>query len=529
MALIGGRSSINNPGLSASAIADDAGLRLGLAAIGVLVIFRIVLAATTNLAEDEAYYWLWSRHLAASYYDHPPMIAYWIRAGTAIFGNTEIGVRFVGLLSSFAGSYLLYGSSLILFRDRSAALLCVIWLNATLLLNAAAIVATPDTPLAFFTALTLFTLAKLVDPGRGAWWFGVGAALGFAFLSKYTAVLLLPCVFIWMAATPEGRRWFKRPEPYLAALLAMAIVAPVFYWNYVHQWASFAKQAEHSIKDTPANAILSVLALIGSQAGLVSPIVFAFCVFGSFYALQRGMRSRDPRLLLPGAIACPVLIFFTLHAFNQKIQPNWPGFIYPAAILAAVHGFLAIRKEKQVPAWIGESFRFAPWLAVSFTMVAFLQLGLGVLPIEAKKDPTARLKGWEKLGVDVDQLKRETGASRVLTDRYAITGELAFYSPSQQNAWQINERIRYANMPVPDDSALMNAPALLVLRKGGNLARASVFFKNARLVTTLKRDGGFHPRDAYDVYLLTGYRGGLFGQATQSPCGTATNQEMACN
>lgn len=28
---------------------------------------------------DEAYYWLWSRHLDFSYYDHPPMVAYLIR------------------------------------------------------------------------------------------------------------------------------------------------------------------------------------------------------------------------------------------------------------------------------------------------------------------------------------------------------------------------------------------------------------------------------------------------------------------
>ena len=138
-------------------------MHAGLAAAAVILVFlRFVLAATADLAEDEAYYWLWSKHLAAGYYDHPPMVAYWIRAGTSIFGQTEFGVRFAGLLSAIAGSYLLYRASLSLFRDRTAAWLCVIWMNATLLCNAAAIVATPDTPLAFFTTLTLFALAKLM-------------------------------------------------------------------------------------------------------------------------------------------------------------------------------------------------------------------------------------------------------------------------------------------------------------------------------------------------------------------------------
>src|SRR5208337_896970 len=121
-----------------SAMAGDAGVRLLLLTVGLIVILRLVLAATANLAEDEAYYWLWSTHLAAGYYDHPPMIAYWIRAGTAVFGQTAFGVRFAALLGMLAGSYFLYRASLSLFRDANAALLAVLWLNATLLCNAAA-------------------------------------------------------------------------------------------------------------------------------------------------------------------------------------------------------------------------------------------------------------------------------------------------------------------------------------------------------------------------------------------------------
>ena len=147
--------------------AKRSGLKVVLAILLVLLVCRVLLAAFTELAEDEAYYWLWSTHLAWGYYDHPPMIAYWIRGGTALFGQTAFGIRFFGLLSVGAGTYLLYRTSLILFRDVSAALLSVIWLNATLLLNAASILATPDTPLAFFAALTLFTLAKLIETGRG--------------------------------------------------------------------------------------------------------------------------------------------------------------------------------------------------------------------------------------------------------------------------------------------------------------------------------------------------------------------------
>jgi 4-amino-4-deoxy-L-arabinose transferase-like glycosyltransferase len=504
-------------GLSARGMAADTGLRQVLCAVVLLLVLRFVLAATADLAEDEAYYWLWSTHLAAGYYDHPPMIAYWIRAGTAIFGQTAFGVRFVALFSSLAGSYLLYRASLSLFRDAGAALLAVLWLNATLLCNAAAIVATPDTPLAFFATLTLFTLAKLIETGKGAWWYGVGAALGLAFMSKYTAVLLLPGVFVWMACTAEGRRWFARPEPYIGALIAAVLVAPVFWWNYAHDWASFAKQAQHSVKDKPANALASVGELLGGQAGLATPLIFGFCAFGSFFALLRGWKRRDARWLLLGGACAPVFLFFLVHAASQKIQPNWPGFIYPAAILAAVHGYLALSKERAVPRWIGASFGFAPWLGIVFTLVTFLQLGLGALPIEARKDPTVRLKGWAKLGSDIAMLAEAQGAAAILTANYATTGELAFYGAKERPVLQVNERIRYANLPAPDEARLKGGPALLVVRKGGDISLPAAFFKSSRFVTTVTREAGFNPRDAYDVHLLSGYRGGLFEQEKAIP------------
>src|SRR5262249_37386628 len=159
------------------------------------------------------------------------------------------------------------------------------------------------------------------------------------------AVLLLPGVFLWMIALPEGRRWFGRPEPYIGALIALLLVTPVFYWNYVHDWVSFAKQAGHGVKDKPASAILSVGELLGGQAGLATPIIFAFCLFGSFHALLRGWRLRNPRWLLLGTMSAPLFAFFFFHAVGQKIQANWPGLVYPAAILAAVHSIFALSKE----------------------------------------------------------------------------------------------------------------------------------------------------------------------------------------
>src|SRR4030081_1256662 len=81
-----------------------------------LVALRLAPAAWTPWTFDEAYYWMWSKHLAGGYYDHPPMVAIVIRLGTMIAGDTELGVRVVSILLALPMSWAVYRTAAILFR-----------------------------------------------------------------------------------------------------------------------------------------------------------------------------------------------------------------------------------------------------------------------------------------------------------------------------------------------------------------------------------------------------------------------------
>src|SRR5438034_11670797 len=89
-------------------------LHTGLAILA-LVALRLVAAAFTPITFDEAYYWMWSKHLAGGYYDHPPMVAVVIRLGTLIAGDTEFGVRLVSILLALPMSWAVYRTAAILF------------------------------------------------------------------------------------------------------------------------------------------------------------------------------------------------------------------------------------------------------------------------------------------------------------------------------------------------------------------------------------------------------------------------------
>ena len=207
-----------------------------------LVALRLVAAAFTPLTFDEAYYWMWSKHLAGGYYDHPPMVALVIRLGTMIAGDTELGVRLVSILLALPMSCAVYRAAAILFggaarrgdRDHPAQ-------------------RHPDgggrhhdrhagCAAAGGLELRAVFLAKVLETGRGAWWLAVGAAVGAALLSKYTALFFGPAILIWLVGVAKLRRWLLSPWPYLGGLVALALFAPVILWNADHHWVSFIKQ-----------------------------------------------------------------------------------------------------------------------------------------------------------------------------------------------------------------------------------------------------------------------------------------------
>src|SRR6266567_4593414 len=153
-----------------------------------LVALRLGAAAWTPLTFDEAYYWMWSKHLAGGYYDHPPMVAVVIRLGTLIAGDTELGVRLISILLALPMSWAVYRATEILFGSRRAAASATILLNVTLMAAVGTLIVTPDAPLLVASSFVLFFLAKVLETGRGAWWLAVGVAVGVALLSKYTAM-----------------------------------------------------------------------------------------------------------------------------------------------------------------------------------------------------------------------------------------------------------------------------------------------------------------------------------------------------
>lgn len=410
------------------------------AALAALTLLRLLLAAITPLAPDEAYYWVWSHALAPGYPDHPPMVALWIRIGTLLAGDGALGVRLLGPLSVAAASWLLVDAGDRLLPGQRVGLRAAALLNATLLFGIGAVVMTPDTPLLFFWTCCLWSLARLMHSDNPWWWLAIGLFAGLAMDSKYTAALLWFGIGLWLLATPSQRFWLKRPAPWLGALLGMAVFLPVLLWDAAHGWTSFVRQGGRIDVWQPANALRFLVELIAGQFGLVTPLVFVMCIAGVVMAVQQTWRTREPAWSLLTALTLPAMVLFVQHAFGDRVQGNWPAIIYPAAAIAAA-GLPA-------PGW-RRLHGPAVALGLAITLLVYGQATLGLLPVPTSIiDPIAlRLAGWKTLAANVNQTRLQSGASFVAVDQYATAAKLARELPEDVTVVGIDPRWTLFNLP----------------------------------------------------------------------------------
>ncbi len=402
-----------------------------------------MVATLAPLSPDEAYYWVWSRALAAGYPDHPPMVALWIRAGTAIAGSAPLGVRLFAPISAWAGTLLLADAAERLLPGRRAGRAAGLALNATLLFAAGAVTMTPDTPLLFFWTAALWALARFATAARGrpAWLLAAGLAAGLALDSKYTAGFLGLGAAAWCLLVPSLRPWLRTPWPWLAGALALACFAPVLAWNAAHAWVSLLRQGGRVGVFDPARSARFLAELLLGQLGLATPLLGVLLAAGMFAALRRAGRRRAPGWTLLALLSAPPAAVFLEHVLGDRVQANWPAIVYPAAAIAAA-GLTA-------PAW--RRLRL-PAAALGFAIEAlvYLQATLSPLALSPHLDPTMRqLAGWRGLAAQVNIARMQTYANFIAADDYGVAAELARALPRATVVGD-DPRWAYIDLPHPD-------------------------------------------------------------------------------
>jgi 4-amino-4-deoxy-L-arabinose transferase-like glycosyltransferase len=470
-----------------------------------LVALRLVAAVWTPLTFDEAYYWMWSKHLAGGYYDHPPGVAVVIRLGTMIAGDTEFGVRLVSILLALPMSWAVYRAAAILFGGQRVAATATILLNITLMAAVGTLIVTPDAPLLVASSFVLLYLAKVLETGRGAWWLAVGAAVGTALLSKYTALFFGPVILIWLISVPKLRRWLISPWPYLGGIVALAVFSPVILWNADHQWVSFIKQIGRArIEDFRPTFIGE---LIPTQIVFATPLVFILGAMGLYALLKRNAGASAARMLI-NATFWTIVAYFIWHSLHARVEANWFAPVYPAFAIAAAVAANLTRWDARQQRVVDFCLRWASPVGILMFALLIVQANTGVL-LGFRRDATVRSVGvgWRELAAGIEAVRIRVGASCVLVPDYGTTSWLAFYLPKGTCVLQQAQRFRWVNMPEPDPAQLA-AKLLYVdeVRPGGQPHLKEMFMR-VEDVAQLKRMRGPLAIETYELDLLEGPKG----------------------
>jgi dolichol-phosphate mannosyltransferase len=396
--------------------------RFAMALIVISIIVRLLCAATIELLPEEAYYWNYSQHLDIGYLDHPPMVAWLIRLGTAAFGNTELGVRAGAILCNALASVFVYALTRNLF-DSSRALIALLFMQLLPFCFCGGFLMTPDAPLTAAWAATLFFLERALIADRMSGWWGAGISLGLGLLSKYTIAMLVPAALVFMLLDRDARHWLRHWAPYCAGVIALVLFMPVIIWNAQHEWISFAFQTAHRLAERPR---FSLHKLLLSALALLTPVGF-FTIVGALRSQESAPRGQ--RFLL-WSVLLPFTVYF-LFSLQHEVKLDWTGTVWIAALPALASA---------ARGWIRTAWAVTLIVLLMVYSIALDYFVLGIPGVGYSEHMEVSPVGWRDLGRQVsalaDDVRRRTGTEPLVVgmDRYATASELAFYAASRNNA-----------------------------------------------------------------------------------------------
>jgi len=383
-----------------------------------LFIFRVVYLPLSSmpLFYDEAYYHYWSENLAWGYYSKPPVVAWLIALTTGLLGGaSELSVKLGAPVLYMLTAVVIYFTARQLFDRKVAELSALVFITAPIITFNSMFITT-DAPLLFFWSLAIWSFIQAVESDRLVHWLLLGIAMGLGLLSKYTMIVLLGGMLLYLLFEPEHRSLLARPGIWVAGVLALLLFMPNIYWNYQYDFISFQHTSE-----------ISKL-----QQNLIHPdrflefFVGQFVVFGpvAMWLMLRHLRRavNDPRLRLLLYLALPLFILISFQAFLAKANLNWAAPVYVAGSILVGSALASINKKRLVMIALGVNLI----MAATLYFYTPLQDVMGIEPTR-KNTPYYRLKGWRELMQSATDSTQEFVGLPWLSDSRKLLSYVNFY------------------------------------------------------------------------------------------------------
>jgi hypothetical protein len=429
--------------VAAALILGAAGLR----------IFYFGWLGALDLSPDEAHYWDWSRHLDWSYYSKGPAVAYLIHASCWLFGswseawtgNLMLAVRLPAIACGSLLLVSLYVLTVQVFRREGLAL-AVVMLGLTMPIFAlGSSVMTIDSPYCCCWGWALVAGYCAVTTRSTFAWLVAGLLVGLGILAKYTMVLWLPSISLFLLISRDERRQLWQPGFWLACEHAALCCLPILIWNMQHDWVTFRHVGGQAgfvndrgiFWDGP-------LTFLGMQAAVL--LGFWFLAWVATMIAYRPWRATDSGCRYLWCMSAPMFAVFMVFSLRTHCEPNWPVTAYLSGLVLTAHGLATIATNAGPKTRTFMRTCVASASALGLATIFLMHYSEVVHPLLArfvgeptaehpmplrKIDPSCRLRGWRHLAAELDKLRdllRKEGSEPVLAAAsWTLPGEVGFY------------------------------------------------------------------------------------------------------
>ncbi len=399
-------------------------------------LISFVQAAGTELFDDEAYYWVYSKFMDWGYFDHPPMIAVMIKLGTLVFAG-ELGVRLLVVLMGTAAVFLIEK----LTQPKDQKLFYALVLNMAVL-QIGGIIAVPDIPLLFFTAL--FFLAYRNYTTKNSWMSAFYLAIVIALLlySKYHGILIV------LATVGSNWKLLKQPLTWLVIAAAIALFMPHVLWQFQHGLPSLNYHLFERV--SPAYSLSFTTDYLAGQLLIAGPLLGWLMIWSAFKYKPVDVTQKAMKWSLGF-----VYFLFLISSFKSRTEANWTVPLLVPLIVLAYHHLESNRKFQK---WI---YAVLPVSILLILLVRVFMILDTPLIEKLPKDEFHYSKSWTSAIKE-----KSNGLQVVFTNSYQRASKYWFYTGD--TAFSLNTHLyRRSNYNFwPLELQLQQKPVFIVGSKG---------------------------------------------------------------
>lgn len=416
---------------------------------------------TSNLMEltyDEAYYWVYSNYLAWGYYDHPPLVALLIKLGTAIFGSTELGVRFFSNVSLIVALILMWK-----MVGKKNLLVFALLFGCMPLVNFSGVLSLPDSGLLIAVVFYFYRLQKFIDQESFKNVCLLALSIAFMFYAKYHGLLI---VILTLMAHPS---FLRNKRVWQVVFITTLLYLPHIYWQYQNDFISFkfhlfGRREKHFSFSNISNYVLSQIFLMGF-----------LCFFQMIFSLKKHPpKNLFDRILLFNSFG--FLVILLILSMRNQIEANWTLSVSIALILYFTPRLSDQKKRLIITA------------SISILLITGIRGALIFAPELSRfeyghENRINEIVGWKTKRVPL--VKKFCSELPIVADNYQFAAKISFYAGREVPALHLNSRkSQFSLLNLEKDLGATQKICFISTKNLGGAVKINTFYKDPLYILT---------------------------------------------